>query len=304
MDTSVQTDELNDRLGIAGVAALVAGNGGLPKLHVTTSLASAEIYLHGAQVTAWQPAGAGEVIFVSERSYWQNGHAIRGGIPICFPWFRNKADDPTAPSHGFVRTREWRLDSVIAPGDETVTVACSTESDDATRLWWPHEFRVEYRIAIGKTLRLELTVTNTGNSAFEFAEALHTYFCVGDAQTVRVRGLDGVTYKDNVDGNREKIQVGDVSLTGPTDNAYLNTQGVVELIDPMLRRTIRTEKRNSATTVVWNPGPQGAVALADLAGDEWQRMACVEASNILGAAVSLAPGQQHSMTAILTVVAS
>jgi glucose-6-phosphate 1-epimerase len=301
MEKTSQIDELNRRFGITGVAAVVAGNNGLPKVSVTTAQASAEIYLHGAQVTSWQPAGAEEVIFLSEHSYFQDGRAIRGGIPICAPWFGPKADDPKAPSHGFVRIKEWRLDSVSAEDDGAVAVTLSTESNEASRRWWPHELRMVHRIVIGKTLHLELTVTNTGAAAFEFAEALHTYFRVGDARTVRVRGVDGVTFQDNADGNREKVQRGELMFAGPTDNVYLNTQGPIELVDPTLRRTIRTEKRNSATTVVWNPGPQGAAALADLGDDEWQRMVCVEVSNVRSAAVSLGPGQTHTMTSILSV---
>jgi glucose-6-phosphate 1-epimerase len=303
MDVTKQIDELNRRVGLAGVAEVVVGMGGLPKVRVTGGLASAEIYLHGAQVTSWQPAGAEDVIFLSEHSQWEDGRAIRGGIPICSPWFGSKADDPKAPSHGFVRIREWHLDSVTAENDGTVVVIFSTESDEASRLWWPHEFRMVHRIAIGKALRLDLTVANTGNTAFEFAEALHTYFRVGGTRTVHVRGLEGVTYQDNADGNREKIQSGDLTFAGATDNVYLNARGPIELVDPTLRRTIRTEKRNSATTVVWNPGQQGAVALADLGDDEWQRMVCVEACNVRRATVSLGPGKEHTMTAILTVVA-
>ena len=203
---------------------------------------------------------------------------------------------------GFVRIREWRLDSVTEEDDGTVVVICSTKSDEASRRWWPHEFRMLFRIEICATLCLELTVTNTGNTAFEFAEALHTYFRVGDARTARVRGLDGLTYQDKVDGNREKVQAGDIVFAGATDNVYLNTQGAVDLIDPTLGRTIWTEKQNSATTVVWNPGQQGAAALADLGDDEWKRMVCVEASNVRGAVVTLAPGQEHTMTAVLSVV--
>ena len=301
MDTTSRIDELNRRFGVAGVSEVLVGNGGLPKVRVTTLLASAEVYLHGAQVTLWQPAGAEEVIFLSEKSHWQDGLAIRGGIPICSPWFGEKADDPKAPSHGFVRIREWRLDGVAVEGDGTVNVICSTESDEASRRWWPHEFRMEYRIAIGKSLQLELAVTNTGNSSFEFAEALHTYLRVGDARTVMVRGLEGVTYQDKTDGNREKIQVGALTFAATTDNVYLDTRGAVEVVDPALRRTIRTEKRNSGTTVVWNPGQAGAAALADLGDDEWKSMVCVETSNIRAASVSLAPGQKHTMTAILSV---
>ena len=282
---------------------MVPGNGGLAKVRVTTSLAAGEVYLHGAQVTSWKPAGAEEAIFLSQHSHWQDGRAIRGGIPICFPWFRAKADDAQAPAHGFVRTREWQLDSVTAEGDGCVAVTCSTGSDDATRRWWPHEFRLVHRVTIGSSLHLELTVTNLGSAPFVFEEALHTYFRVGAAERARVRGLDQVTYLDNTDGNREKVQSGDVALTAPTDNAYLNTRSALELIDPTLHRILRTNKQNSATTVVWNPWQQGAATLADLGADEWRLMTCVEASNILRSAVSLAPGEQHAMGATLSTVA-
>jgi glucose-6-phosphate 1-epimerase len=304
MNEMPQVDFLNQRFGIPGIVQLSNGNGCLTRLRVTTASAAAEIYLHGAQITSWKPAGADEAIFVSEHSNWQDGRAIRGGIPICFPWFRAKAGDPNAPAHGFVRTREWQLDSVTVEADGSVIVVCSTESDDATRRLWPHDFRLVHRTTVGKTLRMELTVTNTGSTPLRFEEALHTYFRAGDVQNVRVRGLDQVAYLDNTDGNREKVQRGDVVFAGATDNAYLNAYGGAELIDPALRRTIRTHKEKSATTVVWNPGQQGAASMSDLGHDEWQRMICVEASNILGSAVSLVPGEQHTMQATLSIGAA
>jgi len=296
-----QVDALNHQFGISGIAQLVSGNGGLPKLVITTSSASAEIYLHGAQVTSWRPTGAEDVLFLSKHSHWKDGRAIRGGIPVCFPWFRAKADDPKAPAHGFVRTREWQLASVNAKENGSVIAVLSTESDDSTRRWWPHEFRLALRITIGTTLRLELTAINTGSTPFSFEEALHTYFRVGHAASARVRGLNGVSYLDNVDQNREKIQSGDLVLTGTTDNAYINTQSTAELVDPLLRRTLRTEKENSRTTIVWNPWQRGAASLSDLGDDEWQQMTCVEASNILSSAVSLPPGDKHAMRADLSM---
>jgi glucose-6-phosphate 1-epimerase len=296
-----RADALNRQFGIDGRVRVVSGNGGLPKLEVATKSASAEIYLHGAQVTSWKPAGAEEVIFISGHSHWEDGRAIRGGIPVCFPWFRANVDDPKAPAHGFVRTREWQLDSVSSEEDRYVIAALSTESDASTRYWWPHEFRLALRITTGSTLGLELTATNTGSSPFSFEEALHTYFRVGQAASVRVRGLNGISYLDNVDRNREKIQVGDVVFTCTTDSAYLNIQSAAELVDPVLCRTVRTEKENSRTTVIWNPWQHGAASLPDLGEDEWQQMTCVEASNILSSAVSLGPGEAHTMRANLSI---
>src|SRR5271170_6319281 len=109
--------QLDRRFGIPGIARVVAGNGGLPKVAIATRDVAGEIYLHGSHVTGWQPRGAEEVLFVSSKSRWEEGRAIRGGVPICFPWFAGKADDPNAPAHGFVRSVAWTLDSIVQAGD-------------------------------------------------------------------------------------------------------------------------------------------------------------------------------------------
>jgi glucose-6-phosphate 1-epimerase len=295
MEKLPRIDELNERFGITGRAQVTSGNGGLAKLNVMGPLATAEIYLHGAQVTAWRPAGQGEVLFLSEHSKWEGGRAIRGGIPVCFPWFRAKADDANAPAHGFVRTKEWNLESVQAGGDGTVIVVCVTRSDGDSRRWWPYEFQLSHRITIGKTLDMELTVTNTGSTAFRFEEALHTYFRVEDVAQVEMRGLEGVSFLDNMDGNRQKVQADGLRLSGALDNAYIGTGAAVEFYDAALGRTVRTAKENSSTTIVWNPWRQGAAKLADLGDEEWKQMICVEGSNILGGAIWLDPGKQHTM---------
>jgi glucose-6-phosphate 1-epimerase len=296
MQPSLRIQELNERFAIPGIAQILAGHGNLPKIHITTPTASADVYLQGAQLTSWNPVASEDVIFVSEHARWEAGRAIRGGIPICFPWFRGKTDNPQAPAHGFVRTKTWQLDSLVQE-QNSVIVTLSTESDKDTMQWWPHDFRLRYRVTIGVELRLELIVTNTGSNPIRFEEALHTYHKVGDAEKIHITGLDKTTFLDNTDLNREKLQHSDVVISKPMDNAYLNTQNTLELIDPVLQRRIRIEKENSLTTVVWNPGKQGAESLADLGNDEWRQMACVEASNILNFAVDLAPGKEHRMVA-------
>ena len=298
---TMRIDELNKQFGIPGVVRVEEGNVGLPKLSISAVGGAAEIYLHGAQVTSWRPAGAEEVIFVSERSHWEDGKAIRGGVPVCFPWFRGKADDPKAPAHGFVRTRQWALEAVETTDDGSVTVVCATSADLITRRWWPYDFLLRHRITVGKTLRMELIATNTGRAPFRFEEALHTYFQVRNVERAEVRGLAGSSYLDNTVGNLQKMQEGGRKLAGPTDNAYIHAAKTVDIVDPVLGRVLRTEKENSATTVVWNPWQQGAAKLADLDDDEWRSMLCVEAANILGAAVSLGPGEEHTLRATLAL---
>jgi glucose-6-phosphate 1-epimerase len=295
-------EELNKRFAIAGLAGITVGNNGLPRVSISGPAATAEVYLHGAHLTSWRPAGAEEVIFLSKQSKWAAGHAIRGGIPVCFPWFRNKLDDPKAPSHGVVRTKAWELDSVEKVGD-AVRVSLSTSSDEGTRAWWPYEFNLLHRLTIGAELAQELVMTNTGSQPLRFEEALHTYYRVGGADAVRISGLDQVKYLDNTDNNREKQQQGDIAFTAQTDRAYGDTTHPVEIADPILRRRIRLEKQDSRSTVVWNPWSTGAQSMADLGDDEWRTMACVEAGNIRAFAVDLAPGQQHTMKTLIKVSA-
>jgi glucose-6-phosphate 1-epimerase len=292
--------QIKDRFHIPGIATVEAGRNGLPRIVIKTAAASGIVYLYGAHVTSWRPAGAEELIFLSRHARWEEGKAIRGGIPVCFPWFRAKADNPAAPQHGFVRTRIWKLEDLTSEND-VVTAFLVTESDEASRKWWPYEFRLEHRITMGAALRLELIVTNTGTVPFRFEEALHTYHEVGEVDQVRIAGLDQAAYLDNTDYNAKKIQTGDVVFSKATDNAYLDTHAPLEIADPVLKRRIRIQKENSRTTVVWNPWKEGAASLSDLGNEDWRQMACAEASNILDDAVTLPPGRQHRMAATLSV---
>jgi glucose-6-phosphate 1-epimerase len=292
--------ELDRQLGIPGVARVSEGNGGLARVQITGAFGEGEMYLHGAHVTSWKPAGNDEVLFIGAKARWEEGQAIRGGIPICFPWFRAKSDDPHAPAHGFVRTKMWQIESIIE-NENGVAVTMFTQSDEHTRKWWPGEFRLVLRVTFASELRLELVCMNTGTTPFRFEEALHTYNRIASIEDVRLQGLDGASYLDNTESNKEKTQRGDVIIGSLTDSAYCNTQNEVNLLDPNKKRRIRLRKEHSLSTVVWNPWREGAARLQDLGDGEWRQFLCVEASNILDAAINLAPGQEHRMAAVLTV---
>ena len=258
------------------------------------------MYLHGAHVTSWKPRGAEEVLFVSSRSTWQDGRAIRGGIPICFPWFADRRGDPASPAHGFVRSKTWQLESIVQNGD-AVSVSMVSETDAASKKWWPGDFRIIHRASFGPKLTSDLIVTNTGDVPLRFEEALHTYFRVGDIAQVRLRGLDH--YLDKTDHGREKIQQGAITVVSETDRVYLDTPHEIELEDQALRRRIHVSKESSLTTVVWNPWVEKARALSDFADDEWRKMICIETSNVGNFAVNLAPGQEHKMKAVTRMAA-
>lgn len=301
METVSHIDALNRRFGIEGVAEVVAGNGGLPKVQIHAPAAEAEVYLYGAHVTRWKPAEQEEVLFLSERSQWEKGKPIRGGIPVCFPWFANKADDASAPKHGFARIREWRLDALNVLDNGAVAMVCVLESDESTRAMWPHQFCLVYRMTLGKTLRMELTMINSGTSTLRFEEALHAYFRVGDVERAGVLGLDGAVYLDKTDAFKEKRQAGELTFARETDNAYMNTEAAVEIMDPVLKRRVLIEKLHSSSTVVWNPWEDLAARLPDFGEDEWRRMLCVEGSNVMHEALLLEPGEEHTMRVTLSV---
>ncbi len=300
MEAGTAMTELNRRFEIPGAAKVAEGNGGLLKVSITAPEAAGEVYLLGANVTSWKPSGAEEALFVSAKSRWEDGVAIRGGVPICFPWFGGKAGDAKAPAHGFARTKVWKLDSIARSGG-AVTVSMFTESDPSTKKWWNADFRLVYRVTFGRELQMELALKNSGAAPLRFEEALHSYYRVGDVEKARVRGLDRMKYTDKTDARRVKTQEGDVVITSETDREYLDTPHEVELEDPVLRRRIRIANENSRTTVVWNPWIAKAKAMSDFGDDEWKQMLCVENTNVSEFAVDVAPGAEHRMKAIIGV---
>lgn len=292
---------LEARFGIPGRASVTEGNGGLPKVTVRSPPSTGELYLRGGQVTSWVPTGSADVLFVSAKSRWEPGRAIRGGIPICFPWFGAKTGVPDAPSHGFVRLRDWHLEAIEATAN-AVSVLVRTESDAGTRAHWPADFELELAAIFGASLHLSLSVVNTGADAFSCEEALHTYFAAGDVRRTFLRGLDGVHFLDKVGGGSQLgVQAGDIHFTAETDRIYLDTADRVEIHDTSLGRRIEVDKSESLTTVVWNPWVDRARALPDFGDDEWTGMICVETCNVGGSAVTVAPGQRHTMTATIRV---
>jgi D-hexose-6-phosphate mutarotase len=276
------------------------GDGGLPLVRVESPHAEGEMYFHGGQVMSWKPTGEDEVLFVSRRAMWEASKPIRGGVPVCFPWFGPRPSDPGAPSHGFVRTRDWTLESVTET-DEAVVVSMSTASDDESRRWWPSSFRLVHRVTFGRTLTMELMVTNTGNEPFRFEEALHTYFCVGHIDRTRVHGLEGLRYLDTlVTPPEEKMQLGAVTFSAETDRIYLDPGPPIVIEDGTRRRVMLTASQ-SGTAVVWNPWVAKAHSLQDLADDEWPDFVCVETCNVRQRTVDLAAGLQHVLRVVVSV---
>ncbi|QDT06879.1 Putative glucose-6-phosphate 1-epimerase [Rubripirellula lacrimiformis] len=287
-------DTLNSRHDVPGVT-FVAGQGGLVKAVVESSLCQAEVFLHGAHVTAFQPTGQSPVLWVSQSSDFDADKPIRGGVPICFPWFGPLAGNPDAPGHGWARTTAWDVRGVSDLGTEGIEIVLTTTID-------PYD--LSYRIVMGRTLSMELTVSlaATADQPARFEEALHTYLAIGDIHQVAIDGLQPSTYLDKVDGGQIKPASGAaIRFDAECDRVYLGTTATCQLHDPVLKRTIEIAKTNSDNTVVWNPWIAKSARMADFGNDEWPSMVCIETANVGDASVTLQPGESHTMAARIAV---
>ncbi len=295
-------EKLNGAFGIAGLAKFEAGQGGLTRVAIATPLAEAHIYLHGAHVTHFQPRGEKPVLWVSGSSAFEDGKPIRGGVPICFPWFGGRAGDAASPAHGFVRLRDWKVRSLRAlPGGE-VELVLALDWSPRTKEMWPGAFEISHTVTVGRQLTMSLHVVNHGQSPMPFEEALHTYFTVGDVRKASVTGLGGVTYIDKVDAMARKTQSAEpITISGETDRVYLATESATAVRDPVMGRRITIEKSGSKTTVVWNPWIEKAKKMADFGDEEWPGMICVETANAGEGSLTLPPGGSHTMTAVIGV---
>lgn len=301
-------DDLNRQFSIPDVARFEAGRGGLTRLAMTGPAADAHLYLHGAHIAHYQPRGRGGVLFVSSRSFFEPGKAIRGGIPVIFPWFGQRSDTgaaagagAAAPMHGLVRTMEWTVADVSITGD-AVNVALTFDSSDDTRADWPHDFKLRLLASFGSALHVELQVNNTGSTAFSFEEALHTYFAIGDVRSSPITGLCGRPYLDkNRNHERFTDDAGVLQLNGPTDRVYQSAPGDCLIDDKINTRHINLRKTNSQSTVVWNPWSDRITSFADLDAQEWPGFVCVETGNVKEHAVTLAAGAMHAMGMSITV---
>jgi glucose-6-phosphate 1-epimerase len=297
-------------MGVPEALRFDAGQGGLIRAVMTAGGAEAHVYLHGAHVLHFQPAGQPPALFASRESRFETGKPIRGGVPICFPWFGPRAGDASAAMHGFARDRNWKFKTVERLPDGSINVTLVLKWSPTLLQLWPHRFTATHSITLdarGDRLTMELAVKNLGApepapAPFSFEAALHTYLAVGDVHQATVTGLENASYIDKTDSFARKQQPAEpIRVTGETDRVFVNAAGATTLHDPALKRRIVIEKSNSNSTVVWNPWVDKSKAMADFGDDEWPGMICIETANVADNAVTLKPKQGHTMKAVVRV---
>ncbi|HEU0189610.1 MAG TPA: D-hexose-6-phosphate mutarotase [Gallionella sp.] len=288
---------LNTQFGIPGQLVFREDASGLVIAEITNPLATASLCLQGAHLMTWQPRSqAAPMVWLSRDSKLAVGKSIRGGVPVCWPWFGAHASEPGFPAHGYARTVPWQvIESGAEPNGATRLTLRLTESEK-TRAMWPHDARLDLTVIISDTLRMELATENTGKSDFIISQALHAYFRIGDIGAVRVTGLSGCNYWDKAGGSTLKKQEGVIQFAGETDRVYINTASECVIEDSRLKRRIRIAKSGSLSTVVWTPWTAKADRMGDLGQpDGWREMVCVESANAIENSVKVAAGAKHTL---------
>ncbi|HEY9734183.1 MAG TPA: D-hexose-6-phosphate mutarotase, partial [Drouetiella sp.] len=294
--------KLREQFGIEQMLEFSENEHGAIRANITTETCEAEVYMQGAHLTKWQPAAQKPVLFLSEKSAFEPGKAIRGGVPLIFPWFgahKNSGDSAAKfPSHGFARTStDWVLVAAGRSKDDFMLTFELTDSD-LPRSFGYDEFKLTYKIAVGEELELELIFENHGSKNLQIEEAFHTYFAVSDVEQIELSGLQGTDYLDKTDNFKRKTQtVKILRVDGETDRPYLNSESQVEIDDRGWHRKILIDKLNSNSTVVWNPWQAQTAKLTDMEPDGWRKMICIETANIDENTVAVPPGTHHAMHA-------
>jgi D-hexose-6-phosphate mutarotase len=294
--------DLNKRFGLADQLKFVEGPGGLIFAEIDNDLGTAYLCLQGAHITTFRPKDQVEpVIWLSDYAKFAPGKSIRGGAPVCWPWFGAHATEAGFPGHGFARTVMWEVtqSGALASGETEITLALV--ENEQTRAQWQHKSRVELKVVVGKSLKADLITTNLGDADITIGEALHTYFQIGDIADIKVLGLEGCEYVDKVGPVTRRTQEGAATFTGEVDRVYVNTEATCVIEDSRLKRRILVAKRGSRSTVLWTPWAEKAEKMGDfgpVVANEggWRKMVCVESVNALENVVVIPAGQSHAMS--------
>jgi len=289
-------DALNIQYGIPGFIEFKKGVSGLTFAHIKNCYGYAEISLYGGHVTDFQLLGDGPILWMSPLSKFIPGMAIRGGIPICWPWFGPHPTDSLLPQHGIARLSNWSVvNTCLLEGEQVrVVLRCDQDKIDQLEDWKGVE--LELSITLGKALKLDLCTRNHRHEAIAVGGALHTYFRVEDILQVAVKGLEVTHYLDKLDQYKRKFQEGYVDFTGETDREYLDTKSDCFLMDKVNSRSLKVSKEGSTTTVLWNPWQVSSKNMTDFSDDGFRHMVCIEAAISANDLKIISPGESHILS--------
>jgi len=258
----------------------------------------------GAQILSYQQAEQPPLIWLSPQAAYQRGQSVRGGVPLCWPWFGDLRRNPQAvqahfhleqaPAHGLVRTLDWELLG-IEEEDDAVTLRFAYDTRTQPLEGWPRDAGLSFVIRLAQDLGMSLETHNRGDTPLTLSQALHSYFAVSDVRQVSVEGLQACRYIDTLQDWQELRQQDDLRFSAETDRIYLDTAARLSIIDPGWGRRIHLDSRGSRSAVLWNPWVDKAKRLSQFPDDAWQNMLCIETANVLEDVVQLNAGERHRL---------
>ncbi len=294
----MELSSLRSRFGQEGVQFEQLGED-LSVVRLQSQLGSVSIALNGAHVLEYSDASGAALLWLSEKANLENGKPIRGGVPICWPWFGPHPEDSEKPAHGFARVSQWELiDIKDERSDGGLAAELRLTDSEFSRSLWPYPFELRFRVSLLLgALGFELTTHNTGERAFQICEALHTYFGVRSIHSTSVDGLDGVPYLDQLESMERKDQKGTIQFDREVDRIYLDPPTKAWVDGSRSGKRIEIESRGSQSAVVWNPWIDKAKRMADFGDEEYLEMLCYETANAGPHVISVEPGEQHTIGA-------
>lgn len=299
----IDIDELNEKFSVEGELGFSEMDGDLIMANISNKFGDADISLYGGQATYFAPHGKYPILWLSPESLYEEGKAIRGGIPICFPWFGPHPTDNTKPQHGFGRLKNWNVKESGTNGQGETYLTLFLTDDESTRALWDFSFKAEITFTVSKHLKVDFKVINTDSKPFSYSEALHSYFTISSIAEINIEGLQNIHYYNGF-GN-ELLQDKSETITFDEDELnrrYVATHEACIIHDEPLRRSIRVAKSGSDVTVVWNPSNEICKKSADMASDAFETFVCVEAANSYNHSIELNPKEEHTLSTEISLV--
>ena len=286
---------LNEKFSIPGLIEFVDNAQGALVARMESSQGIMEVACQGAQLLHWAPKDQESVIWLSPQAQFKSGKSLRGGAPVCWPWFGAHPENSSLPSHGFARNLEWRILETSRLRDAT-RITMIFEPGSEQQKYWPHQAELTLSITMGEALEMALTTHNQGETVFTITQALHSYFNVGDISRVRVEGLEGKEYIDKVDADACRRQQGAITIEREVDRIYLDCPEDLVIVDEVLKRRIRINRQGSNSAVIWNPWIEKGAAFGDMGEQGYRHMLCVETTNAAKDTVTLKPGESFTQS--------
>jgi len=263
---------------------------GFKYIEIKNAKAEAKISLQGAHIFHYKEQGKPSLLWLSELACFEEGKAIRGGIPICFPWFGKNKNNATLVQHGFARTSLWSVTIEEELSPDSTHIQLQLLSDEKSKQIWNYDFDVRLNIVVGSELFVTLSVSNTDSKPFEVTTALHSYFNVSNIDNVVVKGLDNKVYYDALD-EIEYVQKDELKIDKEVDRVYYEISNKIELYDNEYR--VELTQTNSDSLVVWNPWVEKSKQMVDMNNDAYKNMLCLETGNIGREPLTIEPNETH-----------